>query len=236
MLGQTEEARLGDRPNRFLARVELEETGEVAEAFMPNPGRMREFVVPGTTFYVERVEREGRRTGFDVKLVEYGDELVALDSRKTHLLLEEAIEEGRIPEFRGYRVAEREQRLANSVLDLLLTDGDEEVYVEVKSCTLVVDGRGLFPDAPTKRGRRHLRELRSLVESGGRGAVVFIIGRGDAGSLSPNRLTDPGFAEGLERCLAAGVEVLAYRCDVSLEEVRIEGPVEVDVGGEMPWE
>jgi len=186
------EARFVDRPNRFLVRVELVETGGAVEAFMPNPGRMKEFVTPGTTFYLERVEREGRKTDFDVKLVEYGGELVALDSRRTHLLLEEAVEEGRVPKFEGYEVEGREPRLGDSVMDLLLKDGDREVYVEVKSCTLVVDGQGLFPDAPTKRGRRHLRELREHVEDGGRGSVVFVVARGGRPLPKPQPRHRPG--------------------------------------------
>lgn len=232
--GKLEEASLVDRPNRFLVTVELE--GETVEAFMPNPGRMKEFILPGTTLYLERVDGTNRKTDFDVKLVKYGGELVSLDSRKTHLLLEEAVESGDIPEFRGFEVAKREPRLDDSVLDLLLTDDEGEVYVEVKSCTLVVEGQGLFPDAPTKRGRRHLRELRELVGQGKRAAVVFVMGRGDAETLSPNRLTDPGFAEELERCGEAGVEVLAYGCEVTTGEIRIDHPVAVDVEGEMPKE
>lgn len=229
--GKLTEAAFVERLNRFLCRVQVE--GREAEAFLPNSGRMEELLVPGSTVYLSWENRAGRKTDFDVKLADSGGELVLLDSRLPNRLVEEGVVEGVIEDFVDLEVVEREPSLDEVRLDLLLGDG-EEVYVEVKSCTLVREGVGLFPDAPTQRGRRHLRELRQLVEEGKRAAVVFAIGRGDASTFVPNRETDPEFADELARAEGAEVDVLVYGCDVMLRGARLDGKVTVELSSEIP--
>jgi sugar fermentation stimulation protein A len=210
-------ATLVKRPNRFLGVVNL--NGNHVEAFIPNPGRMHELMVPSTRVYV--IPREGahRKTKFDLTLVEYNDTLVSIDSRLPNHMLREAINED-LPEFEGYRVERAEPTFHDSRLDLKLTDGANQILLEAKSCTLVVDGVALFPDAPTKRGARHMNTLVKALELG-RAAACFVIQRNDAREWRPNEEMDPEFTASLRNAVENGVEAYAFICDINLDTVSI---------------
>jgi sugar fermentation stimulation protein A len=100
-------------------------------------------------------------------------------------------------------------------------------YIETKSVTLVVDGVGLFPDAPTERGRRHVLELAEAVESGHRTAVIFVVQRPDAKEFSPHYTADPAFGDALRAAVSRGVEVYAYNCRVGRRSIAIHKAIEV---------
>ena len=218
-------ATLLERPNRFLGVVEL--NGEKVEAFIPNPGRMHELMVPGTRVYVIPKEGAHRKTKFDLTLMEYNDTLVSIDSRLPNYMLKESINAG-LHEFKGYRVERAEPTFHDSRLDLKLTYGTNQVLLEAKSCTLVEDGMALFPDAPTKRGTRHMNTLIKALEHG-RAAVCFIIQRNDAVEWRPNEVMDPEFADALRDAVDAGVEAYAYICDINLCAVSIKNRVPVSL-------
>lgn len=213
------------RPNRFLGVVDLD--GTKVQAFIPNPGRMHELMVPGTRVYVIPKEGAHRKTRFDLTLVDYNDTLVSIDSRLPNYMLREAIDEG-LPEFVGYRVKRAEPAFHNSRLDLMLTDGVNQVLLEAKSCTLVVDGIALFPDAPTKRGARHMNTLVVALEYG-RAAACFVIQRNDAREWRPNEEMDPEFTAALRNAVENGVEAYAFTCDINLNMVSIQKRVPVNL-------
>lgn len=212
------EAKLLERPNRFLGVVDIDGREELC--FIPNPGRMHELMVPNAGVYLLEKRGEHRKTRYDMVLVDYGDIMVGVDSRLPNTLLAEAVNAGRLNDFRGYTVERTEPVFHDSRLDLVLSDGQERVMVETKSCTLVEDGVALFPDAPTERGGRHMRTLVKALETG-RSAAVFVIQRGDASEFRPNDGTDPEFGEALRRAASMGVETYAYVSDVSLRGVEI---------------
>ena len=212
------EAKLLERPNRFLGVVDIDGREELC--FIPNPGRMHELMVANARVYLLEKRSEHRKTRYDMVLVDYGGVMVGVDSRLPNTLLAEAVNAGRLNEFRGYTVEKTEPVFHDSRLDLVLSDGTEQVMVETKSCTLVEDGVALFPDAPTKRGARHMRTLVKALETG-RSAAVFVIQRGDASEFRPNDGTDPEFGEALRRAASMGVETYAYVSDVSLRGVEI---------------
>jgi len=220
-------ARLLYRRNRFLGCVDL--AGKRVECFIPNPGRMHELMVPGARVYLCHRSGENRKTGYDLTMVQLGETLVSIDSRLPNQLLMEAITGGKLPEFRGYHVERTEPRLRDSRLDLLLCRGAEQMLVEVKSCTLVEEGVAYFPDAPTRRGARHMKVLSEAREKG-RAAVCFIIQRDDALVWSPNKEMDPRFTENLRAAVDNGVEVYAYICSVTLDGVEILRRVPVSLG------
>jgi len=178
------------RPNRFLGEVEID--GDRVLCFIPNPGRMEELLHPDANVYLLEKPSEHRKTGFDLVLVDLCGTLVSVDSRMPNKVVAEAIETRRMPVFRGLRIAKREPVFEDSRLDFRLVDAQTSMLLEVKSCTLVRDETGLFPDAPTERGRRHLRTLVRALEVG-RAAMTFLIQRSDAVSLRPNEETDPRF-------------------------------------------
>ncbi|MDK2883058.1 MAG: sugar fermentation stimulation protein [Bacillota bacterium] len=214
------------RPNRFLALVEL--NGEEVAAHVADPGRLKELLVPGAGVYVTPANRPGRRTAYDLRLVEGPAGLVAVDSRVPNRLVRRALTAGLWPEFAGYAGLKEEPSAAGGRFDFLLTGGRKpECYIEVKGCTLVTGGTALFPDAPTARGARHVRELAALVQSGLRAAVIFIIPRSDAVSFRPHALLDPVFARELREAALKGVEVRAFRCRVSTAAIYLDREVPV---------
>ena len=129
-----------------------------------------------------------------------------------------------------YEQVEKEVTLGRSRLDFRLTQGDQVCWVEVKSVTYVRDGVGMFPDAPTGRGRRHLVELAKLVASGDQASAVFIAQRGDAARFTPYEAIDPAFAETLRRVNCQGVAIHAYRCNVHLDMIEIGDEIPVELG------
>ena len=210
-------ATLIERPNRFLGVAEL--NGRKVEAFIPNPGRMHELMVPGTKVYVIPKEGDHRKTKYDLTLMEYNGTLVSIDSRLPNNMLKESINNG-LDEFKGFHVERTEPTFHDSRLDLKLSDGTNQVLLEAKSCTLVEEGIALFPDAPTKRGTRHMNTLAKALEHG-RAAVCFVIQRNDAREWRPNEKMDPEFANALRNAVKNGVEAYAYICDINLETVSL---------------
>lgn len=219
------EGRFLRRQNRF--RVLVEVASEPFPAHLPNSGRLTELLTPGRPCRLAPQTLPHRRTPYDLLLMEYAGVLVSVDARLPGPLFAEAVREGRLPPFSGFTRLEREVRYGGSRLDFRLYGPNGPLWVETKSVTLVENGVALFPDAPTPRGQRHLRELMTLVEKGERAAVVFVVQRPDAESFAPHAQADPAFAALLAEAARAGVEVYAVRCMVQLDEIRIIGPVEV---------
>lgn len=212
-------ARFRDRLNRFLGLVEVE--GESRGCFIPNPGRLRGLLWAGAKVHLSERGLRGRKTGYDLILVELGEGLVSVDSRMPNKVIGEAVESGLIPEFKGLHIKEREAHLQGSRLDFLLHGGGEYLFLEVKSCTLVEEGVALFPDAPTSRGERHMKALIRALDLG-RAAVLFLVQRGDAEVFRPNWGVDPRFSEALKTAVERGVEAYAYTCEVSLSSIELD--------------
>ncbi len=222
---QLVEAHFLTRLNRFAALVEME--GREVMVHIANSGRMRELLEPGRRLLLTPAPGEHRKTRFDLSLVDLGTTLVSADTRLPNGLVAEALAAGRLPQFIEYPELRREVRYGDSRLDLLLDGPGGRCYGEVKSVTLVVDGIGLFPDAPTVRGVKHLKELSRAVAEGHRAAVVFVVQRADAVAMSPNDAADPAFGAALRAAQAAGVEIYAYNCAVSPSEIRLASPLPI---------
>jgi sugar fermentation stimulation protein len=207
------------RTNRFTAHVLL--NGKKVRAHIPTSGRLTELLVPGNRCYIRRVESDTRVTPYDLLLIEYKGHLVHINAIAVNKLMAEAIRENHINEFKGYDVRP-EYTWGNSRFDLYLTKSRcKPVLMEIKSVTLCEDGIGLFPDAPTKRGVKHLLELRHATREGYRAYSVFVAQRSDAREFRPNWETDPEFSETLREVSRDGVNVRAYRCDISLDEMTL---------------
>lgn len=232
------------RLNRFSVLVETGQRECVAH--LPNSGRLHELLAPGHPAYLvaarfrPRAEAPlpwptvpagpptARRTLWDLAVVEVGGCLVSCDARLPPALLAEALALGRVEALAGYRVAQREPPLGAGRADLLLRGPGINLIVETKSITLVEGGVGLFPDAPTQRGARHVRELAAHVAARrGRAAVAFVVQRPDVNAVSPHDRVDPTFGRALREAVADGVELLAFRCAVTLEGIRIASPIPV---------
>ena len=207
------------RLNRFAALVEV--GGKETLVHVANSGRMRELLHRGNRVLLTPVEGAVRKTGYDLSLVDLGHTLVSADARLPNSLVQEALREGFLPHFDGYSLARRETSYGDSRIDLELQSTSGTCYVEVKSVTLVERNCGLFPDAPTTRGRRHVLALSRAVAEGHQAAVIFVVQREDAASFSPNDEADPDFGLSLRHAQRQGVGVYAFRCHVTPQEVRL---------------
>jgi sugar fermentation stimulation protein A len=212
------------RDNRFRATISIE--GEAVWAHVPNSGKLDDLFVPGRPVWAAKAGNPKRKTAYDLKLVELESGLVSVDARLPNPLFAEAVVNGRLPEF-AYATIQPEVTIGNSRLDFRLSGADGICWVETKSVTLVKDGTALFPDVPTARGSRHLRELMALREDGVRTAVVFIIQRSDATALSPHAQADPLFTQTLREAIDNGVEAHAYTCNVTHKTIIIDQAVPV---------
>lgn len=213
------------RLNRFAVEVRLGR--QRVQAHLPNSGRLHELLVPGYPIWMAR--REGqRRTHYDLQVVGLPDgTLVSADARVPNLLFREAWERGELPPFGSYTALEAEVPLGEVRVDFRLSGPGGIAYLEVKSVTLVEDGIGLFPDAPTVRGRRHVAALMGARANGVQAFMLFVVQRPDARAFRPHDPADPDFGRILRAAAAYGVQILAYRCEVSLEEIRLTDPIPV---------
>jgi len=217
------------RDNRFRVTVRVE--GHLVWAHLPNSGRLRELLVPGRRVLLSAAQAPGRLTAYDLLMVDLDGTLVSIDARLPSHLLYEALQAGRLEEFAGYAQVRREVTYGQSRLDLVLERGPDgrRCFIEVKSVTLVKEGVALFPDAPTQRGRRHLGELARARAEGHRAAVAFVVQRDDTIRFSPHDEADPAFGQALREAAQAGVEVYAYKCRVSEEEMTMDVPLSVAI-------
>ncbi len=216
------------RVNRFRVTVKVD--GDPVDAHLPNSGRLTELLTLDRACWLERATNPGRKTGFDLKLVAYAGTLVSVDARLPNPLVAEALGTGRLAPFQACETFEREVGLGESRIDFRLAMPVGTLWMETKSVTLVEKGVARFPDAPTARGSRHVRELVRAVEEGMQAAVVFVVQRSDARSFAPHDEADPVFGEALRVAAQAGVDVLAWTCDVSLEGIAMAEQVRVELG------
>jgi len=197
------------RPNRFLADVRI---GGISErVHIKNTGRLRELLVPGRSVVLAVSGNPARKTKYDLIAVEMpGVGLVNIDSQAPNDAAEEWLRA-------GYPAAElrREVKKGASRFDFALTEDGRTTYIEVKGVTLVEDGAALFPDAPTERGVKHLRELAACAVEGYGARLLFVVQRRDAVCVKPNDRTHAAFGEALREAAAVGVEVLAVCCEVT---------------------
>jgi sugar fermentation stimulation protein A len=214
------------RPNRFLVRCVSEKLGEIA-AFLPNPGRLWELLLPGATVYfrpVAKSEGEGsstRKTAYTVLAVERQGRPIFLHTHATNQVARFLVERGLIAPLQGARVVKAEVPVGNSRFDFLLRSNDKDLYMEVKSCTLFGNGVAMFPDAVTKRGRRHLLELADMGRRGIQSMILFLIHYPHVRWFMPDYHTDLAFGEALLEA-RQDVQILpvavGWKNDLTLDE------------------
>ena len=208
-----------NRPNRFIAEVEVE--GKLEIAHVPNTGRCKELLVDNAVVWLKPSDNPNRKTKFSLHFVENKGVLVSLYSQQANSIAYDAIINGKIKELSGYDFHQREKTVDNSRIDIYLANENEECYVEVKGVTLIVDGEARFPAAPTERGAKHLKELMKLKKEGNRCCVFFLIQHPIGRFFRPNWENDPVFSQTLNEAYESGVEILVYRCDNQLEGIEL---------------
>lgn len=207
------------RPNRFL--VHADAAGERVIAACRDPGRLERVLLPGVDLLLAPAVGAQRRTAWDVVMARQGRTWVSMMPALANRLLEAAIAHGEAPGLRGARVSAREVVRGRSRFDFALRHRGRSALLEVKSVGLVEKGRALFPDAPTLRGLRHLRELQEHANRGDAAYVAFVVQREDARSVEAHAEVDPAFAQALAEAARAGVKLLAFGCRVSPRGISI---------------
>lgn len=212
-----------ERPNRFIAYVELE--GRRERVHVKNTGRCRELLLPGAVVYLEKSDNPGRATAYDLVAVQKGEQIVNIDSQAPNKAVREWLDKKVF--FPDLRLIRPETSYGSSRLDFYLETGQEKIFMEVKGVTLEQDGVVSFPDAPSDRAVKHVEELMAAKREGYRVFVMFVIQMRKVKLFTPNRKTHPEFAEALSRAAEAGVELLAYDCSVTESGMEIDSPVRV---------
>lgn len=247
------------RPHRFAARVQLDQEDLLSHAealgihsltltelrqkpimtHVPDPGRLQELLRPGAEVYVSAaalISSKGslqtRKTLYTLLLVRASDPpypLVSLDTPSANRLAEAILKHPQLSPLGTSWQLKREYKIGKSRLDFYLRQDRHELFLEVKSVSLVKDRIALFPDAPTLRGVRHLRELINLRQQGKQAAVLFIAQREDFLCIRPNQQTDPRFAAMLRDAHQHGVQLFGVKFKVSLEGYFYQGPVPIEI-------
>ena len=218
------------RPNRFIAEVEVD--GNLEIAHVPNTGRCKELLVENAVVWLKPSDNPNRKTKFSLNFVENKGVLVSLYSQQANSIVYDAVVDGKINELSGYDYHQREKTVDNSRIDIYLENSNgDSCFVEVKGVTLIIDGEARFPDAPTERGAKHLKELIKLKKEGNRCCVFFLIQHPAGEFFRPNWENDPIFSQTLNEAYAEGVEILVYRCDNQLDGINlIPKPLDFDLG------
>ncbi len=211
------------RPNRFIAHVEIDGREEICH--VKNTGRCRELLTPGAAVLVQECSSPARKTKYDLISVWKGHRLINMDSQAPNGLFREWVE---IPgNFEGITLIKAEQRYGNSRFDFYMETAGRKIFVEVKGVTLEEDGVIRFPDAPTERGRKHLKELMRCMDEGYEALVIFVVQMKGVRYLTPNDDTDPEFGQALRELKAKGGAILAFDCEVTEDTIVARDRVEV---------
>ncbi|MBQ5484890.1 MAG: DNA/RNA nuclease SfsA [Lachnospiraceae bacterium] len=202
------------RPNRFIAEVEID--GQLTTVHVKNTGRCRELLIPGCEVWLTAPGTPGRKTKYDLVAVRKDNGILFnIDSQAPNKVVKEWLEK------QDYDRILPEYTYGDSRIDFYLERGSEKFLLEVKGCTLEIGGIGFFPDAPTQRGVKHLRELTAAVTKGYKAMLAFVIQMDGVSEVRPNVDTHPEFGVALNEAMAAGVEVLFLQCHVEPDSLEI---------------
>lgn len=211
------EAEFTDRPNRFIAHVKI--GNESHTVHVKNTGRCRELLIPGSTVYLTAPGTPGRKTIYDLVAVRKNDELlINMDSQAPNAVVREWLDS------LGFDRIIPEYVYGNSRIDFYAEDMTGRYLIEVKGCTLEKDGTGYFPDAPTERGVKHLKELTAATEKGYQAVLVFVIQMDGVSEVRANAEIHQDFADALAEAVKRGVRVVNLECHVEPDSLSVKYP------------
>lgn len=216
-----------ERPNRFIANVCI--NGNEEKVHVKNTGRCRELLLKGCRVFLEESKNNARKTKYSLVAVYKGERLINMDSQIPNYVAEEALKKGIIKEIGIPDFVKREVKYSQSRFDIYYEKDGRKGFIEVKGVTLEKNGKVLFPDAPTERGTKHIKELIKAKKEGYEAAVLFVIQMKDVSFFAPNAETDKDFSQALKNAKEEGVNILAYDCDVKEDEIVLKDKVEVRV-------
>lgn len=225
----TEKAIFLERPNRFIAYVNLD--GRTETVHVKNTGRCKELLIPGTEIILEKSGNPARKTKYDLISVRKSNRWINMDSQIPNKAAEEWLLKGSLfPEEIQIR---REKTFGNSRFDLYVESSRRKAFMEVKGVTLEENNIARFPDAPTQRGLKHVEELTHCIRDGYEAYLLFVIQMKGITCFEPNWNTHPEFGEALIDAQNAGVKLLAYDCFVTENLMEIRDPVPINLKKEI---
>ncbi|RKQ28177.1 DNA/RNA nuclease SfsA [Oceanobacillus halophilus] len=215
--GHIVSGKLNRKVNRFIAEVFIE--GVMEEVHIKNTGRLIELLVPGAEVLLEESNNPKRKTKYSLIAVWKNGRLVNIDSQVPNPVAFDAVKDGKLQEIGQVERIKREVTYGNSRMDLYYEKKEERGFIEVKGVTLEKDGLAMFPDAPTKRGKKHVLELAAAVKEGYKAMILFIIQMKGCHSFTPHVEMDQEFARALHHAYKQGVQILAYDTVVTEDEI-----------------
>ncbi|MCT4685759.1 DNA/RNA nuclease SfsA [Vallitalea sp.] len=214
-----------ERPNRFIAKVLID--GNLETVHVKNTGRCKEILTKGTKIFLQKSNNPNRKTKYSLISAYKKDILINIDSQVPNEVVHEAILQNKITELIDLNYVKREQKYKNSRFDMYFERSNVKGFIEVKGVTLEKDGLSMFPDAPTKRGTKHLEELIDAISNGYEGYLFLLIQMNEIHKFTPNHITDETFAKTLIKANDAGVKILCYNSVVTRNEIMIGQKAEV---------
>lgn len=220
------------RPNRFIAHIEIE--GKEQVCHVKNTGRCKELLIPNATVFLEEFSNPRRKTNFDLIAVYKKERLINMDSQAPNKVFAEWLQNTnqkkcKNPLFENITFIKPECKQGNSRFDFYIEANGKKIFIEIKGVTLEENEVVLFPDAPTERGLKHVKELSALVKEGYEAYVVFIIQMENVKYFTPNMVTHPAFGDALKSAKEAGVKIIALDCKVTKESITINDFVKTEI-------
>jgi sugar fermentation stimulation protein A len=222
--------RLIQRYKRFLADVKLDD-GKKTTAHCTNSGSMKSCLEEDAEVYMTPVDDPNRKTKYTWEMIKINGSWVGINTNVPNRLAYEALKNGEIKKLSGYDKVMREVTFENSRFDIYAENSKEQLFVEVKNVTLKDGNYALFPDAITKRGKKHLESLIRVKEQGIRAAMLYVIQRTDVEIFSPAWNIDPEYAKTLKKAYDKGVEIIPVQAKVTPEEIYISKELPFELNG-----
>ncbi len=215
------------RHNRFIAEVSINEKTE--RVHVKNTGRCKELLISGVEVLLEHVNRPNRKTNYSLIAVNKNGNWINIDSQAPNQVVYEGIQSRKIADFGEVTYLKRETTFQSSRFDFYYENEKEKGFIEVKGVTLEKDGVAMFPDAPTTRGTKHVRELIDATQEGYAATVLFVVQMKGCSVFRPNVEMDPAFTEALIEAKEKGVRIFVYDCIVSEDTLTIDQPVPLKI-------
>ena len=217
-----------ERPNRFIAYCKINET--IEKVHVKNTGRCRELLIPNCTVYLEESDNPNRKTKYSLIAVQKGNRLINMDSQVPNKVVQEALINKTIvlPGLdEEITFIKPEKTYKNSRFDIYIETENKKAFIEIKGVTLEEEGVVLIPDAKTERGVKHIKELIEAKKDGYYSYVVFVVQMKDVQYFTPNIKMHKELGDALIEAQNAGVNVLAYDCEVNPNSIEIKDEVNV---------
>jgi len=211
------------RPNRFIAHIEI--NGKVEICHVKNTGRCKELLIPNARVFVQENNNPKRKTKFSLISVIKENKLINMDSQVPNKIVHEWISDGNL--ITDITLIKPESKYKSSRFDFYIETENRKAFIEVKGVTLENQGVVKFPDAPTERGVKHVKELCECVKEGYDAYIIFVVQMKNVLHFEPNVETHKEFAEALKEAKKQGVNILAVDCEVKEDGIKIMDYVKV---------